>query len=79
MLSHLLDQDRQIPSCSSFPLPPYPSWPRSVTLNFVFPPRPETGEGEAVLNKINRAALEYRGMFCLKTKQKTKEVEGRKE
>lgn len=47
-----------------------PCRPRSVTLNFVFPPRPETNEGEAVLNKINRAALEYRGMFCLKTKNK---------
>lgn len=48
-----------------------------MTLNFVFPPRPKTSEGEAVLNKINRAALEYRGMFCFyKTK---KEVEGGKE
>lgn len=45
-----------------------------MTLNFVFPPRPETSEGEAVLNKINRAALEYRGMFCFyKTKKKWRE------
>ena len=56
-----------------------PCWPRSVTLNFVLPPRPETSEGEAVLNKINRAALEYRGMFCFyKMKQTNKKRSGGK-
>ena len=41
-----------------------PCQPRSVTLNFVFPHRPEPSEGEAVLNKMNRPALAYRRMFC---------------
>lgn len=35
-----------------------------MTLHSVFPPRPEPSEGEAVLNEINRPALEYTRQFC---------------
>ena len=38
----------------------------SVTLHFVFPPRPEPSEGQVVLNEANRPASEYRRKFCFK-------------
>lgn len=48
-----------------------------MTLHFVFPPRPEPSEGEAVLNEVNRPALEYRRKFCREGRGEREERERR--
>lgn len=55
-----------------------PCQPRSETLTFVFPHRPEPSEGKAVLNEMNRPALAYRRMCCFYFLKKGGGVEGRK-
>lgn len=50
---------------------------RSVTLHFVFSPRPGPNEEDVVLNEMNRPVLQYRRKFCLKRRERGGQ-EGRK-